>query len=523
MEAIKKCLDEYNRSRGTGLVLGELIGSGGMADVYDLPGTIPPWVVKVMNTVDSRHSNGMPVLSRTRKKYYAFFEKEIQAMVELREDPYTMPLLDWAVFSDTDEEGLPELQRTWEAQFLVFMPKLITLPDYIKTTAVSEAMLTALAKDVCKSLICLESKRILHRDVKPLNLYVDTRQEPHRFILGDFGACRRSQENIFSTGPTSVYTEGFMAPELSNGTFEQGNYNSDIYSLGATLYYLATGGAFLYQGDSEGCMEPSVPAELSPGFGEILRKACRFHFKERYLHAEDMLKELEALEQQAQPQEESPISEPQQEEILLAEELFALAKEALRKNAVEKAIEYAALGKEQGDTGCRRLWVYCTYNLTRKQRKSLQAGASGENREKLLELRRSTQLLQELATELDNLIFEENDSVAWCLRALICMENGDKTSFHQYIHRSADAGCAMGQYYCGRALCEGWVAPRERKSGCRYILLAAEQGFLPAVVFLKDKLYPLDPEFDISFGLEETCLGPGFSPEEIRESIIASL
>jgi tetratricopeptide (TPR) repeat protein len=89
---------------------------------------------------------------------------------------------------------------------------------------------------VCDALQVLHSQGYLHRDIKPSNIIV-TRDG--RAVLIDFGAARAfaaGQTRVRTIAPTSAYA----APEQywASGRFDA---RTDIYALGATLYYLVTG------------------------------------------------------------------------------------------------------------------------------------------------------------------------------------------------------------------------------------------------------------------------------------------
>lgn len=75
---------------------------------------------------------------------------------------------------------------------------------------------------------------IIYRDLKPANLMIDSNS--NRIMLIDFGIAR--WVNKKEKGVTAVGTMGYAPPELFSG---QGDARVDIYSLGATLFHLATG------------------------------------------------------------------------------------------------------------------------------------------------------------------------------------------------------------------------------------------------------------------------------------------
>src|SRR6201993_3324932 len=80
---------------------------------------------------------------------------------------------------------------------------------------------------------------ILHRDIKPGNILLDAKGEPH---LTDFGLARLVESESSVTGSLEVMgTPSYMAPEQAIGNNAAISSATDIYGLGAVLYELLTG------------------------------------------------------------------------------------------------------------------------------------------------------------------------------------------------------------------------------------------------------------------------------------------
>src|SRR5881275_1649773 len=80
---------------------------------------------------------------------------------------------------------------------------------------------------------------ILHRDIKPGNILLDAKGEPH---LTDFGLARLVETESSVTRTMDVLgTPSYMAPEQAVGNNAAVNSATDIYGLGAVFYYLLTG------------------------------------------------------------------------------------------------------------------------------------------------------------------------------------------------------------------------------------------------------------------------------------------
>ncbi|MBP9891331.1 MAG: serine/threonine protein kinase [Planctomycetes bacterium] len=98
------------------------------------------------------------------------------------------------------------------------------------------AVLQALAQ-VADGLAAAHEQGIIHRDIKPHNIFVS---KQGRVKLGDFGLARATEQTTELTMPGSAMgTAHYMSPEQAQG-HELGT-KSDVYSLGITAYHLLSG------------------------------------------------------------------------------------------------------------------------------------------------------------------------------------------------------------------------------------------------------------------------------------------
>uniref|UniRef100_A0A6Q2XMT5 mitogen-activated protein kinase kinase n=1 Tax=Esox lucius TaxID=8010 RepID=A0A6Q2XMT5_ESOLU len=133
---------------------------------------------------------------------------------------------------------------------------------------IPEHVLGRIAVAVVKGLTYLWSLKILHRDVKPSNMLVNTQGQVK---LCDFGV---STQLVNSIAKTYVGTNAYMAPERISG--EQYGIHSDVWSVGISFMELALG-AFPYPQNP-----PVLPVgQFSENFVHFITQCMRRLPKER--------------------------------------------------------------------------------------------------------------------------------------------------------------------------------------------------------------------------------------------------
>ena len=117
-----------------------------------------------------------------------------------------------------------------------------TLTSLRKRVAFDEESAIIIVKEVAKALDYMwETHRLIHRDIKPSNIMLDA--ESHIKLL-DFGMskCTDSDETALTVEHVGLGTPGYMSPEQFCDSRNAG-IRSDMFSLGATLFFLLTGHA----------------------------------------------------------------------------------------------------------------------------------------------------------------------------------------------------------------------------------------------------------------------------------------
>lgn len=144
----------------------------------------------------------------------------------------------------------------------------------------------------------VHNQRIVHRDIKPDNIILRSRDSLP--VLIDFGAVKEAIATIMTSSASSAYsvaigTPGYMSSEQAAG---RPIYSSDLYSLALTSIYLLTGKSPQYlKTDSRTgeilWREASQAKNIHSNLASILDKAIRFHPKDRFATAKEMLEALQ--------------------------------------------------------------------------------------------------------------------------------------------------------------------------------------------------------------------------------------
>ena len=188
----------------------------------------------------------------------------------------------------------------------------------------------AIAKDVCRALTAAHRSGVIHRDVKPANIWL---AEDGSAKLGDFGIARGAGRSGLTMTDAMLRTAAYMTPEQAQG--KEVTTRSDLYSLGCVLYELLTGRP-PFEGDDPMAIvaqhvaaqpvplrerNEAVPESLARLVLRLLEKAP----DSRPASAEEVLAELERIEVAV------PATEPSRPARALA---LLLARPAFRIGAV---------------------------------------------------------------------------------------------------------------------------------------------------------------------------------------------
>lgn len=311
MERIKKYEPLWEKWRVT-----RKLGEGGFGAVYEVECDkfdSKPCAVKIISSknkdIFSGLSMGMTVspeqLEKQKKKEFRRKERELKLMNRLQGEENIVTIYDGDVYEQ--EDGI---------DIIIRMELLENLASYIQKKQISSdeewrKLVIKIGIDICKALEICEQERIVHRDVKPENIFV----KKGTFKLGDFGISRELSDSASRSLRKRAGSDIYISPEAFNISSKVDN-RTDIYSLGITMYrYLNNGMPPFLENIDYDAIEDAIGTRLSGKaipipkkdngqLWKIVQKACQFNRENRYQHASEMRRDLEQLRDEEKKLEE---------------------------------------------------------------------------------------------------------------------------------------------------------------------------------------------------------------------------
>ena len=228
-----------------------------------------------------------------------------------------------------------------------------------KYGALNESDAVGYIKQVAGALDYIHQQRINHLDVKPANIMI--RRSDNKAILIDFGVSK--QYDVFggqtSTTPVGI-SHGYAPMEQYNaGGVSSFSPQTDIYSLGATLYKLVTGKTPPQAGEILNDGVPELPSTVSENVAETIKKSMQARKLDRYNNIEEFLNGLNAPSQKISftQQETKPgQKEENDEETKIIDDSQVKAKDEATKT-IKTSHQGTVKISEVEENGSKKGWI----------------------------------------------------------------------------------------------------------------------------------------------------------------------
>ena len=227
--------------------------------------------------------------------------KEVEVMYALSGNTNVVNYIEHEIVPHTDEIG-------WD--ILIRMELLTPLYVHYEANPPKIEDIIQLGIDMCHALEVCQQYNIVHRDIKPTNIFVS---KLGKYKLGDFGIARELSKTNYATAKRGTYL--YMAPEVYKG--ETYNSTVDLYSLGLVLYQFFNRGRlpfmpvdteYLLHSDEEKSVamrmkgaEITKPCDADESISSVILKACAYASSDRYQNPKSMRKDLEKLLENSDP------------------------------------------------------------------------------------------------------------------------------------------------------------------------------------------------------------------------------
>ena len=165
-----------------------------------------------------------------------------------------------------------------------------TLHDRVaKNGALDDSAFADLARGLGKALSFAHKRSVIHRDVKPANVMFTGDGTPK---LTDFGLARMGHESDLSMTGYGMGTLDYASPEQRRDA-KSADHRSDVYGLGATLYFATTGES------PKTIRESRIPIR----WRNVILKCLEEKSEIRYFSIDDFLRDFEQSRADSSPQE----------------------------------------------------------------------------------------------------------------------------------------------------------------------------------------------------------------------------
>lgn len=261
----------YTDTSAGSWTIGEVVGRGAMGEVYAARHAVTraPAAVKLLHATPATFGDDpAPRFLREARVAASLRAPNLVTVYEVGEAEDGAPFMAMELLAGNDLAW--KLRRT---------PRL-PLGEVVR-----------MVKEIAAGLAVAHSAGVIHRDLKPQNLFLDTRPtRAGRWKILDFGICTLTDSSGTLTADGIVGTPAYMAPEQARG--ERIDARADLFALGAVVYRCLTGlPAFtgpaapqvLYavafeQPTRPGDLDPAIPSAVESVLAIALSKDPRDRF-----------------------------------------------------------------------------------------------------------------------------------------------------------------------------------------------------------------------------------------------------
>lgn len=282
------------------------IGAGGFGEVYEIErdhfGKTEKAALKVIRIPQDKNA-----IAEMRAEGYD--DASIRRRMKSELEAFSAEYSNMRKLTHTNIVNCDDIE--WEADSNGFgytiylkMELLTPLMQTVSGSYDAQRVTVKLGKDICSALSLCRSRNVVHRDIKPQNLFINDFGD---YKLGDFGIAR---EMAHTAAATKAGTFKYMAPEVFRN--QEYGHNVDVYSLGLVMYWLLNEKRIplvplpprvptISEEETavlqrlNGAPLPA-PKNGSAALQRIVLKACEPDRLRRYRTADEMLADLNALD-----------------------------------------------------------------------------------------------------------------------------------------------------------------------------------------------------------------------------------
>jgi len=244
----------------------EQLGFGGMGAVYKVKDSLMRGQLKVLKVM-------LPSLVRSQELRERFIS-EAEIAQSLR------------------HEGIATVYDIGRHRDILFLTMELlegqSLDRFLKSKAGRLGFLEAvdIVIKICEGLTYAHKKGVIHRDIKPQNIFV---LPDGRVKLLDFGLAKLLSPGRLTRSSIGLGTAYYMSPEQSMG--KEVDERSDIFSLGVVFYQMLVGRIPMGRFKLPSTLNPLIPSSID----SVIEKCLDEQREERYLKVESLVADIEQV------------------------------------------------------------------------------------------------------------------------------------------------------------------------------------------------------------------------------------